>query len=93
MSDTIGAKIIITGSNFDTNPANDIVKVNGITAEVVSATATQLTIVIPAGTSSGTISVTVNGQTITSADTITLLGPAITNFSPGIIGIGYPLLQ
>src|ERR1700682_1200751 len=91
MSDTIGAKIVITGNNFNANPANNIVKFNGITAEVVSATATQLTCLVPAGSTNGPITVTVNGQTVTSADAFTLLGPSITSFTPSLIGIGYPL--
>ncbi len=91
LSDTIGAKIIITGSNFSTNPANDIVKLNDEVVQVVSATATQLTIIIPVSATTGKITVTVNGQTVTSSDTFTLPGFSISGFSPGLVGIGYPL--
>ncbi len=90
-SDTIGAKIVITGSNFSTDPANNIVKLNDEVAEVVSATATQLTIIVPVSAYSGNITVTVNGQTATSSDTFTIPVFSITGFSPGVIGIGYPL--
>ena len=83
---------MITGSNFSTNPAEDIVKLNEEVAEVVSATATQLTIIVPVSAYSGKISVTVNGQTATSSDIFTVPGFSITGFSPSLIGIGYPLM-
>ena len=91
LSDTIGARIVITGSNFSTNRADDIVKLNEEVAEVVSATATQLTIIVPVSAYSGKITVTVNGQSVTSSDVFTVPGFSITGFSPSVIGIGYPL--
>ncbi|HET7000916.1 MAG TPA: IPT/TIG domain-containing protein [Puia sp.] len=91
-SDTIGARIVITGSNFSTNPADNIVKLNDEVAEVISATPTQLTIIVPNSAYSGKITVTINGKTATSSDTFTIPSFSITGFSPGIIGIGYPLM-
>jgi len=91
-SDTTGGTIIITGTNFSPDPANDVVKINGISATVISATSTQLTIKVPAGASNGNITVTVNGLTATSSGSFTLNGPTITKFSPAISGIGYPVV-
>jgi sugar lactone lactonase YvrE len=91
-SDTTGGTITITGTNFSPDAVNDIVKINDITATVISATSTQLTIKVPNGASNGNITVTVNGQTATSSASFTLNGPTITKFSPAISGIGYPLV-
>jgi hypothetical protein len=66
-----GDTIIITGENFSEVAANNTVKFNGVTATVVSATATQIVVVIPANASSGTITVTVNGKT-TEVGTLTI---------------------
>jgi len=94
-SDTTGGTIVISGTNFSTNTAEDIVQINGVTATVISATSTQLTIKVPNGASNGNITVTVNGQSATSPGAFVLTetgpGPVITKFSPAIIGIGYPL--
>ncbi len=79
------------GTNFSPDAANDIVKINGVAATVISATKTQITIKIPTGVSSGNITVTVNGQTATASGSFTLNGRAITKFMPAISGIGYPL--
>lgn len=57
-SGVAGASITITGTNFDVTAANDIVKFNGTTAAVTSATATQLVVVAPTGGSSGNVTVT-----------------------------------
>jgi sugar lactone lactonase YvrE len=92
MADTIGATITLTGSNFSTPSANDIVKFNGVTSTVLSATSTELTVKVPFGATSGAITVTINGQAITSSGTFTVLGPTITDFSPSISGIGYPVV-
>src|SRR5579864_5538567 len=65
-SDTTGGTIIIIGTNFSANIVNDVVKINGIPATVISATSTQITIKVPGGASNGNITVTINGQTATS---------------------------
>ncbi len=67
-----GSSIVITGTNFSTTLANNIVTINGTTATVIAATATQLTVVVPAGATSGLIAVTVNGVTVTSTSSFTV---------------------
>ncbi|MGH9940534.1 MAG: Ig-like domain-containing protein [Blastocatellia bacterium] len=54
-----GARLTINGSNFDTTAANNFVLFGARQASVVSATATQLTVIIPAGLAPGAITVTV----------------------------------
>ena len=46
---TPGVTATITGANFATGPGNTTVKVAGVNATVVSATATQLVVTLPAG--------------------------------------------
>lgn len=58
-----GDTIVIKGQNFSTVAGNNTVKFNGVQATVVSATATELRVVIPANATSGTVTVTVNGVT------------------------------
>ena len=65
-SGSIGDTIIITGTGFGTTSTNNVVTFNGVTATVIAATTTQLTVVVPAGITSGKIKVSVSGQSITS---------------------------
>ena len=67
---TAGTVVTITGNYFDTTAANNIVKFEGVVANVISATATSLVVSVPVG--GGTVSVTVttpngnaNGPTFT----------------------------
>lgn len=50
--------VTITGTNFNTNPANNVVFFGSSRATVVTATATQLTVTVPSGASRSQISVT-----------------------------------
>ena len=76
-----GDEITITGSNFDITPQNNIVKINSIEAEVISASLDQLIIIVPDNASTGKIEVTVGGQSTASSDNFTV-SPLITGFSP-----------
>ncbi len=77
-----GSDISITGSNFDTTPANNIVKVNSVNAAVSSSTATQLNVRIPIGATSGKISVRIDTDEVISLSNVTVLYQTITNVSP-----------
>ncbi|TAE33601.1 MAG: cell shape-determining protein MreB [Cytophagales bacterium] len=48
VSAPVGASLVITGSNFSTNPADNLVRFGDKQAVVIAATPTQLTIIIPA---------------------------------------------
>ncbi len=67
-SGPIGTTVIITGTNFSTTPANNTVTFNGVPAVVIASTATTLTVSVPAGATTGKISVTVAGNEATSTD-------------------------
>jgi hypothetical protein len=79
----VGATVTISGTNFSTTPNQNTVQFNNTTATVTASTATQITTTVPAGATSGKISVTVDGEKATSAgDFIVLVSPAITSFDP-----------
>ena len=80
-----GSNITTSGQNFSTTAANDIVMINGVAATVVSATATQLVVQVPAGVTAGQVTVTVNGVTASSGPTLVFLPlpvPVIDSVTP-----------
>ncbi|MDB6101579.1 MAG: hypothetical protein JWO52_1578, partial [Gammaproteobacteria bacterium] len=86
---SVGGTITIEGTGFSTNPSNDVVTINGVTATVVSATATQLVVQVPSGATTGQVSVTVGSNTASSSQNFVLVpGPTITSFSPGVVDAG-----
>ena len=76
-SGPIGTSITITGTNFSTTPANNIVYFGATKATVTVATTTQLTVTVPTGATYQPISVLVNGLTAFSNK------PFITTFADG----------
>jgi hypothetical protein len=88
-SGAVGATINISGTNFNTTPSQNVVRFNGTLATVTASTATSITAVVPAGATSGLLSLTVSGITISSATNFTVLQtPTITSFSPSAGAIG-----
>jgi gliding motility-associated-like protein len=71
-SGPVGTTVTITGTNFSTTPANNTVTFNGTTAAVTASTTTSITTTVPAGATAGTITVTVAGNTTTSATNFTV---------------------
>jgi len=69
----VGATVTITGTNFSTTTTDNIVQFNGIDAIVTNATATDLTVTVPSGTTTGKITVSVGGLSATSAGNFTVL--------------------
>ena len=67
-SGPVGTSVTIYGTGFSATPASNVVKFNGTTATVLTASTTVLTTTVPAGATTGTISVTVAGVTATSTD-------------------------
>ncbi len=73
----------VQGYGFDPLPSNNVVKFNGVTATVSSATAYTLTVVVPAGATTGNVTVTNTNGTATSPSSFTVVGPAtITGLNP-----------
>lgn len=71
-SSIVGSTVVITGTNFSTTAANNVVKFNGVNATISEASASSLTVIVPAGATTGKVSVTVDGKTGTSGDNFTV---------------------
>ena len=67
LSGSVGTTVTITGTNFSSIPANNIVYFGGVRAPVTNTTSTQLTVKVPAGAIIQPITVEVNGQTVQSS--------------------------
>ena len=81
----MGAVIAITGTGFSATPANNAVAFNGVAAVVVSASPTTLTVAVPAGATTGKVTVTVAGNTAASMQDFIVAAagmPTITGFAP-----------
>jgi uncharacterized delta-60 repeat protein/gliding motility-associated-like protein len=76
-SGMVGATVTITGTNFNSVPANNIVTFNGVTAVVSSSSISSMTVTVPAAASTGPISVTVGGLTATSVSNFTVIPPPV----------------
>jgi hypothetical protein len=90
VSGPIGTTVTITGTNFSPTPSDHVVKFNGTAATVTAATSTSLTVIVPSGATTGKITISLRGKTITSANdfTITLPSQTISSFAPvsGFVG-------
>jgi hypothetical protein len=62
----VGTTVTITGTNFSTTPASNIVMFNGTSATVTASTATSITTTVPSGAASGALSVMVGNLTAIS---------------------------
>ena len=73
-----GTSVTITGTNFDSTPANNIVRINGTAATVTASTATTITATIPTGATTGPVTVQVGCKTGTSGSnfSVTVCFPA-----------------
>jgi RHS repeat-associated protein len=82
--------VTIYGKAFSPTPSQNTVKFNGTTATVTSSTTTQIVTTVPAGATTGTISVKVGNTTATSTAPFTVgsTAPTITGFSPSIVNPG-----
>ncbi|MBB5943747.1 IPT/TIG domain-containing protein [Xanthomonas sp. 3307] len=87
-----GDRVLIQGQGFSTAASANSVAFNGQAATVVAASARELTVLVPANASTGPISVTVSGQSASSAQQFVvdanLRQPAITGVSPLIASAG-----
>ena len=66
----VGSTIAVNGTNFD--PTSTTITVGGVPATVVSVSGTQIIVTVPAGATSGPVSVTSGGQTVQSPTSFTL---------------------
>ncbi|WP_152616810.1 IPT/TIG domain-containing protein [Flavihumibacter solisilvae] len=83
-SGAVGTIVRIAGTNFNTDRAKNIVKFNGTEALVSEATTTELRVTVPAGATSGKITLTIADKTATSSANFTVTGDQllITGVTP-----------
>lgn len=74
----VGDVVTITGTNFSTTIADNVVKFNGITATVTAATATTLTVTVPATATTGAVSLSVKSVAATGTPTFTVTATTTT---------------
>ncbi|MBS9463926.1 IPT/TIG domain-containing protein [Flagellimonas sp. 389] len=82
----VGETITIKGLNFGATVEENIVRFNSIEAEIVNASATELEVKIPAGATTGPLTIEVQEQTATLE--IFTITPVILSFEPikGVAG-------
>jgi YD repeat-containing protein len=75
----VGATVTIQGQGFSATPSADLVEFDGTPATVTAATATALTVTVPSGATTGPISVTVAGVTVTSSSNFKVVAPTLVS--------------
>jgi len=75
--------LTIRGQGFSPTPSANIVRINGVSAQVLSASVDTLVVAVPLNATSGQVSVTVGTATATSSAAFVVSGqPVITSISP-----------
>lgn len=90
-SGKVGDLVTITGTNFNTTLANDVVKFNGIATTVIAATATSLTVNVPATATTGVVTLSVLGAAAISGSSFTVNssnGGSTGSAVPYIVSVG-----
>jgi YD repeat-containing protein len=93
-SGPVGTTVTIYGTGFSATASQNTVGFNGTAATVTSATATQIVASVPAGATTGPITVTAPGGSATSSSPFivgTPGAPTITSFAPTIGTPGTPV--
>jgi hypothetical protein len=82
LTGSVATLLTITGAEFSSRISDVDVRFNGKSANVVSTNRTAITVLVPAGASSGPITVSIAGQVVSGpAFTVTTAEPS-TNFAP-----------
>lgn len=87
----VGASVTIRGYGFSSNASENTVRFNGVAASVTYAAFGRLVATVPAGASTGLISVTSPVGSASSVSAFSVVALAITGFSPMIGAAGTPV--
>jgi YD repeat-containing protein len=74
----VGAAVTISGTGFAASTGGNTVRFNGTSAVVTAASAAKIVATVPAGATSGDVTVTTGSATASSAFTVTAATPAPT---------------
>ena len=77
----VGQTVTITGTNFSPTASENIVYFGGIRADVVSATSTQLTVIVPVGASNGYITESVSNQSALSSRSFSVINTQLSSIT------------
>ena len=88
-----GQVVTIQGEGFSATPSADVVKFNGTAATVSAATTTSLTVAVPAGATTGLLSVTLAGVTATSDKNFIVSTLQSIRVTPAISGVALNATQ
>lgn len=90
----IGDTITLTGANFETNTYNNTVRFGAVTASVISASATQLQVVVPDDIEEAKtkIQLTIGDTTLTVNKDFSLKAPVIESVTP-TVGFARQLIE
>jgi hypothetical protein len=84
-----GSVVVINGTNFGSPQGSSTVSFNGILAATASNwSATGITVIVPAGATTGSVVVTVGGQTSLGASFTVIAPPTITSIFPTSAPVG-----
>ncbi|RJQ92367.1 hypothetical protein D5S19_00970 [Amycolatopsis panacis] len=90
-----GAAVTVSGTGFATTAGGNTVSFNGKAATVTSASATSLTVTVPAGATNGAVTVATPAGSAGSQQAFTVDAPAgvpvVTGFSPAVVTGGATL--
>jgi hypothetical protein len=79
----IGDTLKITGKNFSTDLAGNVIQINGKALTIISASATSIQAKIPNGITKGILSITTNGLTVISTSEVKIFElPTVTDVTP-----------
>jgi sugar lactone lactonase YvrE len=78
-----GTTITISGKDFGSNPAGVSLKINGISASILTVSNTQITATAPPKSGLGVLELTVNGKALTSSEKFRYLYSATTSYFTG----------
>jgi YD repeat-containing protein len=91
-SGPVGTAVSISGTAFNANATQDSVTFAGTSANVTSASTSQLAIVVPTGATTSPITVRTPGGTATSSASFTVTAPvaglSISSFTPAMANVG-----
>jgi hypothetical protein len=82
-----GDAVAITGTNFATAAADNIVMFNGVVAKVTESTGTILRVTAPAGVTTGVVTVTVRGKAAVAGPNVNTTFTVLTTASTGTASI------
>jgi hypothetical protein len=87
----VGTVVTFTGDNFGHTQGSSTIKITGVGMDVVSWANTQIVALVPEGSATGSVRITVAGNFVESASFTVANPPEITGISPQTLKIGNPV--